>query len=326
MFSKIKDKYKNFDVIILSGGPSSLKYLKQLKEINNRKIKIIVEAKAITPELIKSKIKIDYILCPFPEKMSDNAFHTYLLRSFCSKIDIKFFIKKKFYKELNTIIKNFNNIYEIWNPKKGQHKYYKIKESFYFKDSPLDLIKKIKNVKIISDPSVIKKIFKGKIKKKNIFNIKIKSNSKNYSFEKYCNPKIVKNTLELDTFRNFNTLFIATIPILKQMGFKRIYLLGFDMNFMGSMEYSAKNIFKSFVHFLIFLIFSRKSFGANLKLNFPFIHLRPKSEFKDLSTMFDLIDKKIYNINNFSFFNGSVKNLPEIRYEKFFKDLLDEEK
>lgn len=326
MFLKIKNKYKNFDVIILSGGPSSLKYLNQLKKINNKKIKIIAEAKAITPRLIKSKIKIDYILCPFPEKISDNAFHTYLLRSFCSKVDIKSLLKKNYHKELDYIKNNFDNIYEVWNPKKGPHKYYKLKENFFFKDSPIDLIKNIKDMKIISDPKKIKSIFQGKIKNKNIFNIKIKSISKNYSFKKYNNPNIIQNTLHLDSFGNFNTLFIATIPILKQMGFNKIYLLGFDMNFMGSMEYSAKNIFKSLAHFLFFLISCRKSFSANLKLNFPFIYLRPKSEFKDLSAMFDLMDKKIYNVNNLSFFNGSVKNLPEITYKKFFKEILNEKK
>jgi hypothetical protein len=322
MFLKINNKFKKFDAIILFGGPSSLKYIKQLRELRkrNKNIKIIAEAKTITPQLVNSKIKIDYILCAFPEKLLDNSFQNYLLRSFCSNINIKFFIKHKFYKEFYYIKKNFYKIYENWKPQKGQHKRYRIKKNYEFKNSPLYLLKRFKNFKIISDLEKIKKIFKKKISFKNVYKIKIDTKLKKYSYKKYIDQKIKNNTLELNGFGNLNSLFISTIPIVTRMGFKRIFLFGLDMNMMGTLEYSSKNIFKSFIHFLIYLVLCRKSFGANFKLNFPFIYLRPKSEFKALSKMFSSIKYDIYNVNEFNFFNGSIKNLPEIEYQKFFKE------
>jgi hypothetical protein len=98
--------------------------------------------------------------------------------------------------------------------------------------------------------------------------------------------------LEIETSNFLNSSAIATYPILSAMGFKKIYLLGMDMNMFGSLEYSAPNIFKSMFHFWWFFKRSSSAFNASYKMNKPY-YLRPISEFEDL--------KKILNYSNINF-------------------------
>jgi hypothetical protein len=321
MFSEIHNKYKNYNAVVILGGSSVLKHIKRLRLLNSTKTKVFVESKALTPRLIKSQIKIDYILSPFPEKLQDNTFQNYILRSFCSKFDIKNYIKKSYQKEYKKICDNFDKYYEIWNPKKGPHKYYKIKNNVYLKNSPMDLLSKINNLKIITNKLKMREIYNNKVNKIKIYDIKIGDKIKKFNLSNFMNPKVKNNVLHLNNYGKINSTSIALIPIVNAMGFKKIYFLGLDMNMMGSMEYSSKNIFKSFLHFLIFILTCKKSFNANYKPNFPLIFLRPKSEFKDLSFLFNKIKKKIYNVNDTSFFIGKINGILKISYNSFFNKI-----
>ena len=268
-FSEISGKYNSQNAILLVGGSSVLPHLKKIKNLSNSDNKIIVDCKAITPELIKSKIKIDFILCPYPEKIQDNAFHSYVLRSFCAKINMALYIKKKYKKELNYLKKNFLKFYELWRPHKGPHKNFRLKRNVYLRDSPLYLLPKLKNAKLI----ISFKDFKKKFTNIRILNktYQIKINNKNkFNLKEYLNPKIIKNVLQLNSYNYLNSGAIANIPILKKLGFKKIFFFGLDMNMLGTMEYSVPKIFKSFFHFLVFFFKCRKTFNANFKLNLPF--------------------------------------------------------
>ena len=74
------------------------------------------------------------------------------------------------------------------------------------------------------------------------------------------------------------------------------------MNFLGSFEYDFKTIFKSKIHYYLFLILIRKTLNGIFKLNFP-IYLRPKDDFLNLELI-------IPTVNNF------YRVIPDDKYEK----------
>jgi hypothetical protein len=312
------NKYKNLNSIIILGGSSIVPYLKKIKDLKKKYI-IFLEARAITPLLIKTKIKVDYILCPYPQKLKDNGLQNYILRSLCSNVDIKKFIKKKYHKEVNYLKKNFLKIFETWNPKKGVYKNYKIKENIYLKNSPFELLKHYKDTKIILDTLQFKKEFPNKKISNKIIKIGFNENNKKFSIKNYLNPKIKDNKLNLITNNFLNVATTSILPIISKMGFKNTFLLGMDMNMLGTMEYSVKNIFKSFFHFIIFFLLSKKAFNHNFKVNFPLIYLRPKSEFLDFKKILPFFRKNIFNVNDNSIFIGKIKNINQISYQNFFK-------
>lgn len=319
MVLKIRNKYKNLNSIIILGGSSVVPYLEKIKNLKKKYI-IFLEAKALTPLVIKSKIKIDYIFCPYPEKLKDNGLQNYILRSFISNVDIKRYIKKQYHREVDYLKKNFSTIFETWNPQKGTFKKYRIQKNIYLKNSPFDLLKYCKTTKLILNTSEFKRQFPDKKISNKIIKIKFTDKIKNFSLKKYISPKKRKNTLQLIQSNFLNVAATSILPFINNMGFKKTFLLGMDMNMLGTMEFSVKNIFKSFFHFIIFFIFSKKAFNHNFKLNFPLIYLRPKSEFIDFEKIFAFYKNQIYNVNNKSIFIGKIKNLRQINYRNFFKN------
>lgn len=318
MLLSAQSKKKNLKALIILGGPSIEPHLKKIKNLESEYL-IFVEARAITPLLVRSKIKIDYIFCAYPEKLKDNALQNYILRSFCSNVNIKKFIKKKFYKDVNYLKNNFNKIYENWNEKKGIHKKFRIKKNVYLKNSPLYLLKYYKKTKLIINLIDFKKNFSKKKINHNIIKIRFKDKKNIFSIKKYLNPKIINNTLEIDQSNFLNVAATSILPVINKMKIKETFLIGMDMNMLGTMEYSVKKIFKSFFHFLIFFLLSRKAFNHNFKLNFPLIYLRPRSEFLDFKKVLSFYKNNIYNVNEKSILIGKIKNIKQINYQDFFK-------
>ena len=150
-FNKEIKKIQKKNAILICGGPSVEKRLNDIKNLNKTKNVIFIESRSLTPGFLKSGIIPDYILAPYPEKLSQNGLHNYIYRSFLADINIKYFIKKKYQLENHYIKKNFKKYFQIWKPEKGIHKKFKLKKGFYFKESPIDLIKKFPKLKIITN-------------------------------------------------------------------------------------------------------------------------------------------------------------------------------
>lgn len=181
------------------------------------------------------------------------------------------------------------------------------------------MLKYYKKSKLIINLIEYKKSFSKKKINHNIIKIKFKNKKNAFSIKKYLNPRIIDNTLEIDQSNFLNVAATSIFPIINKMKIKETFLLGMDMNMLGTMEYSVKKIFKSFFHFLIFLLLSRKAFNHNFKLNFPLIYLRPKSEFLDFKKILSFYKNNIYNVNDKSIFTGKIKNIKQMNYQDFFK-------
>jgi hypothetical protein len=316
MFEELKNLYKDKCAILLLGGPSLIKNLDKLNELKSDYI-ILADCCVLTPLFIKSKVKVDFILCPFPEKLAQNSLQNFIFRSFLSNIDIKNYLKTPFHNEVDYLANNFNNIYESWSPEKGIHKKFRIKKNIFLNKSPLSLLNYYGNTKIIIDINKFNELYQNINLPNKFYGINFFDDVTNFNYKNYFNPIIANNNLQIPNSTFLNSAAISFLPIIKTLGFKELFIIGMDMNMLGSMEFSYNYIFKSFFHYSIFFLRARKSFNANFKLNFPY-YLRPKSEFSDFEKIFSYNELHTFNIVQNNFLRGKIKNLREISFQEFF--------
>mgnify|MGYP001189608644 CR=1 FL=1 len=312
----LQNKYLDKYAILLLGGNSCLKNLHKLKFINKKKFVIFIETKSLTNDFYNLQIQPDYLLATFPEKMKDNSLHNFIFRSFLQKSSIKPLLNKKYHDVYDYMRMNFNEYFEKFKLNKGPHKRYKFKENVFLKDSPMDIIDKYPYLNIITNFQRFKLHYPSLELKNKFYHVSQNNENINkFNMESYFNPVLDKNNLKIGYAPFLNSSAINIYPILKFMGFKKIFFLGMDMNMLGSMEYSANNVFKNMLCFKYYIYRNRKSFNANYKINSPYYY-RPKSEFDDL---------KLLNQNNYIEFvriTNNNKYMAKIDYLKSIDESL----
>ena len=276
-----KNFYSEKNAIVFLGGTSIARYLNKLGNINKDKNVIFIESKLISEVLIKNNLDPDYIICPFPDKLKDNYLQNIIFRSLKAKVNIKFFIKKEFFDEVDYIKDNFDKFFEEWKPNRGIHKRIKYKKNIYLKNSPYENLKYFPNSKIFTNIALFNKEFETFKYKNEIINLNFVDGLKNFDKE-YFKVNYENNTINIFKTNFLNSQTICNFPLLNFFGFKKIFFLGLDMDFFGSYEYRYLDIFRSKFHFYSFLFLIRKTLNGNFKMNFP-IYLRPKEEFFDLN-------------------------------------------
>jgi hypothetical protein len=315
MIKLAQDIFNDKIAIVFLGGTSLSKYIKELQFINKDKVKLFIEAKALTNLLLEYKIYPDYIFCPFSEKLKDNYFQNFIVKSFfINNCNIKNFLKKKYYPEVDFLIENFNKYYEIWKPEKGIHKKYKIRKGKYLNNSPYNMINFFPKSEIFLDLNNYFDNFDKISFKNKIINLNFIKNE-NFNVENYYNLEFTNNTFNIVESNFINTSAICYFPILKFLGFKKIFLLGMDMDFLGSYAYPFKDIFKTIFHYYYYLFLIRKTLNGNFKINFP-IYYRPRSEFNDLSSIM-INNRNIYRVIIKQENKRKINNIKDIDFRDF---------
>ena len=221
-------------------------------------------------------------------------------------IDIKKFIKKKYHDEVDYLRFNFDKFYETWRPQKGLNKRLKYKKDIFLNNSPYENLNLFPESKIIINQKDYLNNFSDFKFNNKVVKIDFKNMHSKFSVEDYYNIEFDNDTLWLKDTNFLNSQAICHFPILKYLGFEKIYFLGMDMNFLGSYEFDFRKIFISKYHLYFFLFIIRKTLNGNFKMNFP-IYLRPRDEFETLSNI--IPDKNnFYRVVNFS----DYKTLPKI--------------
>lgn len=316
----IKDKYLNKSAIVLFGGTSCLKYLQQLQFINWHENILILEGKIVDPIIVKNNLKPNYIFAPFAEKLKDNYFQNLILRSIVANINIKKFIKNIFFSDVDYIVKNFDNIYELWKPEKGLHKKIKFKDNKFLKQSPFTYFDLFPDSKVIINKSNYINNFSGiKLTHDTLAVDLYESNEK--KIDQYLNPSLsINNEIKILNLNFLNSYAIYLYPLLIFWGFKKIYLLGNDMDFFGNISYPTLKFFKSYFHFILFLFQIRNTLNGNFKMNFP-IHYRPRNDYQQQAYLFSKLNVDICRVVNPSHSYRKIDHINHISYENFFKEL-----
>ncbi len=323
-----KNQFEGKDAFLILGGPSIMKEIKKLRNINREKLIVFCESKALTPMILKSELQIDYLISPFADKCRDNSIQNFILRAFMAEFNIKKFLKKQYLPLVDQMNKQFEYFYEVGRPKKSLHKKYRFREDKYQQNSPYDLLRKYPKIKVITsmiedaenwDRPFMKSEFKNQINYFKFFNNQTAGSKSRFNLEKYFNPQLVNNYLQLEYAPFTNSVSGAIFAILKFLGFNRVFVAGMDMNMFGSCEYSVPYTFKSIPHFMFYLLKVKRAFGPHFKLNLPYWYLRPKSEFDDLKFISTYNQFSIIRLINNDKFSAKLDFFNTMNYDKFIE-------
>lgn len=279
-----KNQFSEKSAIVILGGTSLKSYIGKIASLDKSKFVLFVETKCISKKLYDYNITPDYIICPFSLKLKDNYYQNFIFRSLMCGVDIKKFVKKEYYQEIDYLKKNLNYFYEDWRPHKGIHKKLIFKKNLFLMNSPYDNLKLFPSSKLIIDKKDFEKNFDNFSYQNKMIEIQFNTSNNTFNLENYYNVKNVNDILHFEETNFLNSQSICHFPLLKFLGFKEIYFLGMDMNFFGSFEFDFREIFKSRFHLYLFICLIRKTLNGNFKINIP-VYLRPKEEFLNLESI-----------------------------------------
>ncbi len=301
--------------LVIMGGPSLVHNSEMLKRVVDRGYTVFLEAKALTPEFLNLEIMPDYYFAPYPEKIKDNALQNFIFRSFLAKVSIRKYIREEFLYVVDDMRENFTSYFENWRPHKGIHKRFRWKEGVFLKDSPYDLLGEIPNAAIITNESLLREHFPNFKYQNDLHYFHLKDEPYDFTIDKYYKVDKSEDGIYLNGMQSMNSAAITLYPLLNFMGFRQVFLLGMDMTMMGTMEYSAKRIFKSMFHYWMYFNKTSKAFNACFKRNFPFYY-RPNSEFRDISIIMNESNMIITRVYEKDKYVAQIKNENACTYDK----------
>jgi len=261
----LENKYKDCDALLIFGGSSIIQNNYDLSKIANKELTIFIEANTLTPKFIEYGLKPNYYLNPYPEKARTNSIQKIYLQSISSGFPLEKVLKEEFLNEWLDFRENFGKYAQI-NNINFPHKRYRIRNNIILNNSPLSFISNFPEMSLISNEMAYKLDGFGKNPIENktyLFNFEDKR-ARNYS--NYFSPRIIDGGLTITDMGFLNSAASSMYPILKFLGFKKVYLMGMDMSMVGSMEYSAPYTFKSMRGFKKFFNHSRRTYSHNFPL------------------------------------------------------------
>lgn len=312
---RLKQKYGDKSAVIIMGGPSIIENGYDLSRIDRGKHTVFLESKALTPLFLKYGLSPDYYLMFFPQKCQTNAFQQIVYQSFLADVDLEKLLNPEYLAEYSYLKDHFAEYFEIWNPKKGPHKKFRLKSGIELKNSPFELIDKFPDMGIITRYMEKDEFGIGNLPNEKYYFDETQANTE-YSQERYFNPEEKEGKVILNNYNHMNSAAIALFPILAYMGFANVYLIGMDMSMLGSMEYSALYCFKSMRHFKKFFKKARQVYNAKFIPNKRYF-LRPLYEFEDFSKILCYDRIKFKNIYEQFEYAAPIEGIENITFKEF---------
>ncbi len=344
---RLKNKFLGKEAVIIVGGPSIIENKYDLSLIQKRKSESIIflDARALTPKFLSYEIEPHYFLMYFPEKGRTNTLQQCFIQAASSAFDLKEYVKEEFIDDWVDFKDNFHKYAEIWDVF-SPFKKFRIRKDVVMKNSPFDLLHHYKNMPLVTFDYAYERDNAAALSFPNEVYKYTHNEMAQYDLVKYYNPEEVNGVLSIPVITPYNTSAMALYPILKYMGFKKIFFIGMDMSLLGHLEYSGLYTFKSMVHYSKFFDAVRPTFSPNFPRGIVgglknFVSQRSAHPFKNLcwdiwglSGKFmrdrrQLADcKKLFSYNKMEFVNiyepfKYAKPIPGIRnisYKDFLKE------
>ncbi|MDD5594700.1 MAG: hypothetical protein PHY94_00445, partial [Candidatus Omnitrophica bacterium] len=302
--------------LVILGGPSLIINSFPFDSIDRSKYVIFLETKSLTPRILNSGIQPDYFLMFYPEKSKSNSFQHVVFQSILAEFDISRLIKKEFSEQYDFILNNKDEYFEAWRPERGPHKRLRYKPDTYLRGSPFDLLGGTGNMKIIAYSAPLKEYGMSFPYSDRLYSFDFLPPESIFDLEKYFTPIEKDGTLYLKDYLFVNSAAIGLFPLLKYMGFKKVYFLGMDMSMLGSMEYAACFTFKSMNDFGIFFKRAKSVFNASFKENRKRF-MRPPYEFKALEEILKYKTMEFCNVFEPYEYALPANGIRNISYKEF---------
>ncbi len=279
---RLKQVYHGERAAVILGGPSLVASDFDFRRLRDQGFVTLVEAKALTPFVLRDGFVPDYYLMLFPEKSKDNAFQHFVYRSLLAGYPIGPWLEPSHKAEASAILDRADEYFEPWRPERGPHKRFRWRPDVYLPGSPYELLQQLPQTKIIANRALVDEYFPHFAYSEQAYYFGQTFEEPAFDFDKYYNPFERDDSVFLrcaDTF--LNSAAIALYPLLRYMGFRDVFFVGMDMSMIGSLEYAAPFTFRSMAHYWWFFRRTMRVFNGNYRAN-GWQFARPKSEFDDL--------------------------------------------
>lgn len=283
---RLKNVHRDGRALVVFGGPSLVAQGFDFTRLRDLGVVTFLEAKALTPHLVRSGFVPDYFLMLFPEKTKDNSLQNFVYRSFLAGSRIDWLLGASYRHVPAEMRARFDEYFEPWWPNRP-HKRFRWRPDVYLSDSPYDLLRHLPQTKLIVDRELVEQHFPHFAYADRAYYFTKETAERVFDVDKYFNPVERDGEVQVRCCVTFlNSAASALYPLLHYLGFREVYCLGMDMSMLGSLEYAAPYTFRSMAHYWWFLRRNGHVFSGNYVPNGWFFD-RPQSEFDALRTLWN---------------------------------------
>ena len=313
---RLKNKYAGERAAVVLGGPSLISLNFDYGRLNRAGFVVVAASKSLSPETMARGLQPDCFLMMFPESCKDNSLQSFALRSFCSGVDLGPYLKHRWRGVFAEIRDDFDRYLEKWRPHRGPHKRFRWKPGVYLKDSPLDVLLRHPEIKIVANGPLLDEHFPELESPHNIYRYEQSTEPEEFELDRHY-TMIERDGTVLNRLSGMSSsTSIALYPILRFMGFSEVYLIDMDLNMIGSVEFAAPFTFKTMWHFKRFYKKTFRVFSSKQTLNRP-VWLRPQHDFDDTKMLLNYDGMHIVRVFNPHRYVGSLDGVPSITFGQF---------
>jgi hypothetical protein len=248
--------------LVLLGGPSVLAADLDVGRVAAKGFVTFLEARALSPRLIEWSLKPDFYMMFYPEKSKANSFQAMIVNSMMAGFDIGPLVAHACQDEVRHLQTQHDALF-TQGPINLTHKRLLWRPDVYLPKSPFALLDQLPAMKLIAYRQALEKAIDRQKFRQDLFTYDLASDADGFSVERYFAPRIRDGRLVVELSQFSNSVAIALYPILKFLGFTKVYLLGADQSLLGSMEFAAPYTFRSMTHFRTYYDRARRSFGTH---------------------------------------------------------------
>ncbi|MBF0166104.1 MAG: hypothetical protein HQL45_00625 [Alphaproteobacteria bacterium] len=287
---RLEGSHKGDRALVFMGGPSLLENQVDISRLAGMGFTVFLESKALTERFLDWGLPVDYYLMFYPDKAKSTSFQMVVLQALLSKLDLKPLVRPERHAQIDYMLSRLDSYFSA-GKQNITHKRLKWNADVFLPGSPFELLPNLKQARLIAYRPALETAVDKQSFSQEMHTFDTDDSPSDFSLENYYKPLIRDGRLVLQSSRLTNSAAIALYPLLKFMGFSKVYFLGSDMSMLGTMEHAAPFTFLSMTTYRQFFERARRAFGTH----FPSSDRRDALEdlqsrlmSKDVSTLFSL--------------------------------------
>ncbi|MBF0355144.1 MAG: hypothetical protein HQL43_07915 [Alphaproteobacteria bacterium] len=259
---RLEGFHKGDRALVFMGGPSVLKKRVDISRLAGKGFTVFLESKALTERFLDWGLPVDYYLMFYPDKAKSNSFQMVVLQALLSKLDLKPLVHPERHAQIDYMLSHLDS-YLSPGKQNITHKRLMWNADVFLPGSPFELLPKLQQARLIAYQPALKTAVSKQIFEQEMHTFDTDESPGDLSLEGYYKPLIKDGRLVLQSSRLTNSAAIALYPLLKFMGFSKVYFLGSDMSMLGTMEHAAPFTFLSMSDYRQFFDRARRAFGTH---------------------------------------------------------------
>jgi len=263
---RLANAHRGERAVVVFGGPSLLSPDLDLGRLARLDCALFLETKALTQRYLDFGLRTDYFLMFYPEKAKSHSLHMAALQSDQAGFDLRPLVREERLGEIGHLLDNRDSYFTIGKAN-ITHKRLRWRPDVFLPASPFSLLPKLSEARLITFRPAYREAVRHQVFSQSLHGFDLAEGEADRSLASYYAPEIRDDGLYVRASAYSNSAAIALYPLLKFMGFSRVYFMGSDMTMLGSMEHAAPFTFRSMNHFRVFYNRARRAFGTHFPVS-----------------------------------------------------------